>query len=299
MPALGMPFVEDNGRVTRRTFAREGLAATSVANISFSSEDWPDIRTIEPDLLTPGISLGDVAPGKRIRQSLPEYESTEVHHTLYLPVDWQRGKRYPVIVEYAGNGNYKNNFGDVSTGTVEGSNLGYGISGGKGFLWLCLPYVNRQQSRNEVLWWGDPEATVEYCKRAVKLVCESHGGDRSKVILAGFSRGAIACNYIGLRDDEIAALWRGFIPYSHYDGVRRWPYEDSDSASALVRLKRLLSRPQFIIHENPLMRRADTCSALKLVPRSLFVHSNSATTMTAGRCATSRNAAKSGRGFGV
>ncbi len=240
----------DNSRVTRRTFARSGLAATSLAAAALSSEEWPDIRTVEPDLATPATSPGDAAPGKRVRQTLPEFESSEVHHTLYLPADWQPGSRYPVIAEYAGNGNYKNSYGDVSEGTVEKSNLGYGISGGRGFLWLCLPYVNRQQRKNEILWWGDPEATVEYCKKAVKLVCQSYGGDRSKVILAGFSRGAIACNYIGLRDDEIAGIWRAFIPYSHYDGVRRWPHQDSDPASALTRLKRLQGRPQFIIHEN-------------------------------------------------
>jgi len=44
-----------------------------------------------------------------------------------------------VIVEYAGNGNYANKYGDVSSGEVEGSKLGYGISGGTGFIWICMP----------------------------------------------------------------------------------------------------------------------------------------------------------------
>jgi hypothetical protein len=39
------------------------------------------------------------------------------------------------------------------------------------------------------------------------------------------------------------------LPHSHYDGVRKWPYADSDAASAMVRLKRLGDRPQFISHE--------------------------------------------------
>jgi len=241
--------VVDNDLVTRRAFFREGLAAASLDRAAYAFEEWPDIRTKESDLTTPSVSSGDASPGKRVRQSLPEYEGSDVHHTLYLPKGWRRGSRYPVIVEYAGNGNYQNRYGDVSEGTVEGSNLGFGISGGEGFLWLCLPYVNRHERKNEILWWGDPEATVEYCKKAVKLVCDRYGGDLSSVILAGFSRGAIACNYIGLRDDEIAAIWRAFIPYSHYDGVRKWPYDDCDRESALVRLKRLRGRPQFIIHE--------------------------------------------------
>ena len=85
----------------------------------------------------------------------------------------------------------------------------------------------------------------------MKLICDHYAGDPQRIVLAGFSRGAIACNYIGLRDDSIAKLWRAFIPYSHYDGVREsWPYGDADRASALKRLSRLNGRPQFIIHEN-------------------------------------------------
>ena len=69
------------------------------------------------------------------------------------------------------------------------------------------------------------------------------------MFLAGFSRGAIACNYIGLRNDAIASLWRGFICHSHYDGVRMWGYPESDRASAAARLARLKGRPQFISQE--------------------------------------------------
>jgi hypothetical protein len=64
-------------------------------------------------------------------------------------MDWKPGRRYPVIVEYAGNGNYANKYGDVSTGEVEGSKLGYGISGGNGFIWICLPYVNTLENKNQ------------------------------------------------------------------------------------------------------------------------------------------------------
>ena len=188
--------------------------------------------------------------GQRVRQALPDFSGAEVHHVLYLPQDWKPRGKYPVIVEYAGNGNYRNSYGDVSEGTVEGSNLGYGLSGGKGFIWLCLPYVDSANGTNQILWWGDAAATVAYAKEAVRMVCAEYGGDPERVLLAGFSRGAIACNYIGLRDDEISRLWRAFLPYSQYDGVRKWPYPDCDRDSALQRLRRLNGRPQFIIHEN-------------------------------------------------
>jgi len=203
-----------------------------------------DIESVQPDLTTPSVTSGTPAPGRRVRQFNKDRVGGRVYHVLYLPADWKRGKKYPVIVEYAGN-KWK-----TSPGTVEGSNLGYGISGGKGVIWVCMPFVDKKNNRNATTWWGDVEATVDYCKQTVKRICAEYGGDSSCVFLAGFSRGAIACNFIGLHDDEIASLWRGFICHSHYDGVRKWPYAGSDRKSAAVRLKRLGKRPQFISHES-------------------------------------------------
>jgi hypothetical protein len=189
------------------------------------------------------------AAGRRVRQVLPEWRGTQVYHVLYLPTDWRPGVRMPVIVEYAGNGPYSNRYGDVSRGVPEGSNLGYGISGGKGFIWVCMPYVNSAEKKNQIQWWGDVDATLDYCRKTVRSVCEDFGGDPAAVILTGFSRGAIGCNFLGLHDDRTADLWLAFIPYSHYDGVRTWNYAQSDRASALERLKRLKGRAQFICHE--------------------------------------------------
>jgi hypothetical protein len=209
-----------------------------------------DLSSVAPDLTTPPMTRDEPAAGRRVRQTTPGWEKTEVHHALYLPRDWKAGGKYPVIVEYAGNGNYKNAFGDVSNGTVDGSNLGYGISGGEGFLWVCMPYVTAEKT-NAVTWWGDIDETKRYCLKTVALVCEKYGGDPKKLVLAGFSRGSIGCNYIGLRDDEIAPLWRAFVAYSHYDGQRTdWGYAGCDRAAALERLNRLKGRPQFICMEN-------------------------------------------------
>lgn len=196
------------------------------------------------DLVVPPVIDELPAAGKRVRQVNSDYAGTDVYHLLYLPTDWQPGTKYPVVVEYAGN-KYKS-----SLGTVEGSSLGYGLSAGEGVIWVCMPYVNRKEMKNEVTWWGDVDATVKYCKHTVQRVCAEYGGDADNVFLVGFSRGAIACNYIGLRDDEIASLWRGFICHSHYDGVKAWPYSDSDRIAAGKRLQRLAHRPQFISHEN-------------------------------------------------
>jgi len=192
---------------------------------------------------------------------LPSYQNTEVYHSLYLPKKWQSKKssdstsKLPVIVEFAGNGPYKNNFGDISTGKVEHSKLGFGISAGEGFIWICMPLLNAAGTKNVTKWWGDapdynPRPTVEYCQKTVKWVCKHYGGDLDRVLLTGFSRGAIACNYIGLHDDKIASLWRAMVVYSHYDGVMKWAFPFSDRISAVKRLQRLGDRPQFICHEN-------------------------------------------------
>lgn len=208
-----------------------------------------DLRSVPADLQTPLMLDADPAPGKRVRQVLPEYRRTQVYHVLYLPEDWRPGGRYPVIVEYAGNGPYADRLGDICTGRPEGCNLGYGISGGKGFLWICLPYINAEKTAIQLQWWGDVEATIDYCRKAVRHVCEEFGGDPAAVILAGFSRGAIACGYLGLHDDQIADVWLAFVAYSHYDGVTAWGYPGSDPASARTRLARLKGRASFICQE--------------------------------------------------
>jgi len=213
------------------------------------SQILPDIRSIPFDLHLPVVTEGLPGPGRRVKQVAPEYEGTDVYHVLYLPVDWQRGRRYPLIVEYPGNGPYRNEYGDTCTGKVEDCVLGYGASGGEGYLWVCLPFISRDRQRNQLEWWGDISATVDYCLRAVRRICEEYGGDPSALILAGFSRGAIACNFIGLHNEEISDLWRAFIAHSHYDGVRTWGYAGDDRVSALERLRRLRGRPQFISHE--------------------------------------------------
>lgn len=205
-----------------------------------------DLGAVAPDLNLPVVQDGPPGAGKRVKQSLPRFENTALHHLLYLPTDWKPGKSLPVIVEYPGNEYKKVGY----HGRIEDCKLGYGASGGKGVIWLALPFVNSQAKAHQLKWWGDREATIAYCQDAVELVCDRYGGDRSKLILAGFSRGAIACNYIGLGDEQIAKLWRGFICHSHYDGVRNWGYAGSDRAAALKRLERLAGRPQFISHES-------------------------------------------------
>src|SRR6185295_14047854 len=87
----------------------------------------PDLSSVPADLEVPAARALVPAPGVRSVQVTARWETTAVHHTLFLPSDWVPGKKFPALVEYAGNGGYRNAYGDVSEGTVEGCRLGYGI----------------------------------------------------------------------------------------------------------------------------------------------------------------------------
>ncbi|WP_417397657.1 hypothetical protein [Gimesia chilikensis] len=219
------------------------------STLSVAAAEPVNLNGLPSDLTVPEVTRGTPAPGQRVWQTNQGFEKTEIAHALYLPPDWWPGKRYPVIMEYPGNGGYRNALNDVSRGRVQDCKLGYGLSGGVGMIWVSLPFVDPKTGKHAVKWWGDPDATADYCKQTVARICREYGGDAENVILTGFSRGAIACNYIGLRDAEIAKLWKAMLPHSHYDGVRKWNYPDSDAASARQRLVRLGTRPQFISHE--------------------------------------------------
>jgi len=216
-----------------------------------------NIRDIEPDLAIPDVTIGEPAAGKRVRAVTAGWQRTEASHVLYLPNDWRPGKSYPVLVEYPGNGGYQNELGDTSDGTPESCMLGFGLSGGNGFLWLSLPFVEVTadgSKRNCLQWWGDIDETKRYCTATVQSICERYGGDPSRVVLCGFSRGAIACNYLGLHDDKIAALWCGFFCHSHYDSDVNVSQPDFDPKAAVARLGRLGGRPQWISHEEEVSR---------------------------------------------
>lgn len=199
-----------------------------------------DVLTIPPDLEHPVISEGSPGPGKAVLQQLPSYAGTEVAHVLYLPTDWSPDKKFPVLVEYLGN----------TARVRDYRGIGHGLTGGKGFICVVLPFVSADGKKDEAWWWGDVAATVAYAKEAVPAICREWGGDPAKVIITGYSRGAIACNFIGLHDDEIARLWRASIPVSHYDDAHiPWGMTPEEQDRAKDRLQRLRSTPQLIAGE--------------------------------------------------
>jgi hypothetical protein len=204
----------------------------------------------------PPLVEGPPAAGRRATVTAPEYAGTQVRHLLALPDDWTpdwkaRGKSWPVIAEYTGNHFPTSG----STGEVEGAGLGYGVARGRA-LWIVLPYVAKDRRKNEITWWGDLDATVAYAKTNLPRICAEFGGDARRVVLCGFSRGAIGVSFLGLHDDEVAGLWRGFWAHDHFDGVLAWSapwgaplarYREE----AAGRLRRLQGRPVLISQGHP------------------------------------------------
>jgi hypothetical protein len=231
------------------TRAHLAVLAALIWTSGSSAGDPSNLNDLPSDLRVPEVTDGPPWAGSRVWQRIAPYDGWDVAHAVYLPTDWRADRRYPVLFEFPGNGGFKNELGDESNGNVADCKLGYGLTGGTGMIWVSLPFVDSKTRSHARVWWGDPDETARYCKLAAARICKDFGGDSKRLVLVGFSRGAIACNYIGLRDDEISELWCAFLAHSHYDGVRRWEYTDSDVESALVRLKRLGSRPQFISHE--------------------------------------------------
>ena len=249
---FGQPFKGDIAEVLIYSRAVTDAESTSILNYLQSKWSWtPDSAyAVVPDLKPPVMTVAAPAAGTRVKQTTPAYASSNAYHTLYLPKDWQAGKKYPVIVEYAPNGPYGGAvYSDTTTGKVDDISLGYGITGGTGYILIGMPTIGGSPLSDQLVWWGDINSTKDYCLQTVRYICENYGGDPASVFISGFSRGSLACNYLGLADDTMADVWLGFIPHAHYDGQIQWGYPGDDAASALTRLQRLKGRAQHISHE--------------------------------------------------
>lgn len=191
------------------------------------------------------------AAGKRVRITPLDYAGTEVHHSLYLPSTWKPDTSgHLLIVEYPGNKFEKSG----STGKVSDTALGFGLTAGKA-IWVTLPFIAPDGRKNALTWWGDEKATIAYALKNIPRICQTYGADPKKVILCGFSRGAIATFYIGLHNDEIASLWAGFATHDHFDGERQWSAPWGSPLAkyrkeATTRLARLKNRPVLVCQNN-------------------------------------------------
>ena len=273
--------------VDRRDIVRASVrfAAPAVppfCRVVVGNSTYVDIRSVPSDLVVPPMLPRGTppAPGARVYATNPDWLSvvpnSSAYFALYLPPEWTpAGAPLPVFVELAGNGPFDDAYGDVSTGRCENSSLGFGVTAGRGAIWVAMPMLIASGEYDGTEWWGCPSAppagdppavtstctvsstnislAVAYIASTVRHVLATFNGDAVRVIIAGFSRGAIGVNYLGLANDDIAALWAGSIAYAHYDGQpmdRSFPYPDAGPPASYDRLRRLGSRPQFICSED-------------------------------------------------
>ena len=235
----------------------------------WGSSGCPDLHSLLPDLVRPNMSDEAHGAGRRTRRVAPGFEGTDVYDAIYLPTEWSASssRRYPVIVEYMGNGPWKDNIGDSSTGRPEDSNLGWGMASppGSTYIWISMPFVSSDMGPNTTVstyWWGCPssnaekscgesysiEPTMRYLHAALNDTFARFGGDATRVAITGWSRGAIATGAVGLHDAASSKLFAAFLPYSHLDGDCGWV--DGSNASALgARWQRLAGRPMLALGE--------------------------------------------------
>jgi hypothetical protein len=202
--------------------------------------DLPEWNPPAGRLELPPVEDGLPRAGHRVRVRLAGDEASGVYSVLHLPRDWRADGRYPVIVEYPGNLFMTPEC--YSTGRPEHCTIGYGMSRGMGAICVGLPFVDRSKGGVTESGWGVEEQTVDYALQMVEEVCIKFGGDRRNLVLTGFSRGALACGYIGLRSERIASLWKGFHACQHYDGDG---WRGATMAGALERARRFRGRSVF------------------------------------------------------
>ena len=144
------------------------------------------------------------------------------------------------------------------------SNLGFGISGGIRYIWISMPFLTSDLGQHTAIstsWWGCPQTTprgdcgpafnatptIDYTEQAVRHVVERYNGDPERIMVTGWSRGAIACGAIALENDRIAKLWRAFMPYAHMDGDAGWVPQRLDAGWVRNRKQQLISQLNFSI----------------------------------------------------
>ncbi|NJB81341.1 alpha/beta hydrolase family protein [Wenyingzhuangia aestuarii] len=193
------------------------VKAPSNLNITLSHLTYKGVqkKAIIPKgrLEVPDMILKKPTAGLRVKYKLDN--NSELYSALFLPKKWTPKKKLPIIVEFPGNEFYTNNC--YSSGSPEDCTIGYGMSKGNA-IWVSLPFVNYKTGKTAPSGWGNPEDTVDYTLKVVDHIIKKFNGDPNNVFLTGFSRGAIACGFIGLRNKSIANTWKGIHMCQHYDG---------------------------------------------------------------------------------
>jgi len=164
-------------------------------------EEW-NLRYANVKLnFPPPIEVGYPEPGKRITVFIDDYP--EAPYVLFLPYNYHEGRKLPVIMESL-----------CIFLTTEDAVLGYGLSKGMNCIWVTVPYVDDEGKLSS---WNYPECTVKYWLAVLEDLNNKFAIDNSKIVIAGFSLGAMTTSYIGNWNNEISSKWSGYFAYAHFD----------------------------------------------------------------------------------
>jgi hypothetical protein len=103
-----------------------------------------------------------------------------------------------------------------------------------------MPYVDVGKRNNAATWRGDRWATVDYCKVNLPRICETFGGDLTRVLICGGNANAVREDYLihhldladftflDVRVSEIFDIPEGIYLHPHTDlwMHRASPYRD-------------------------------------------------------------------------
>jgi len=184
-------------------------------------------------LTVPEVEEGVSFPGKRVRVYLPEYP--EAYYVLLLPYNYTDRIKLPVIFESPGNPCLKG-----SDGLPDTSCLGYGICHGIDYIWVCVPFVTNTGSILRSYWGKDPLSTVSFWLAVLDDLNSKFRIANDKIVLAGFSRGAVSTSYIGNYNDEISSKWCAYFAHSHFDGCCQTLLGSSDERINRIQKKKVL-----------------------------------------------------------
>ena len=215
-PALSRDKQGESSGAPPRLLARITKPVSIEMRTLTAQGDAPEWTPPQGRLNVPNVEESTPAPGKRVRYRLRGDEPNGLYCVLNLPENWRANTKHPVVVEFPGNLFFTP--GCYSTGLPEQCVMGYGMTKGRDAICLGMPFVDRLSGKPVESGWGNADDTAQYAMQIVEEVCAKFGGDRQNIVLTGFSRGAIACGYIGLRNPQIASLWKGFHACQHYDG---------------------------------------------------------------------------------
>ncbi|MEI8364783.1 MAG: hypothetical protein WCF65_00025 [Parachlamydiaceae bacterium] len=162
-------------------------------------------------LAVPAVEEGLPEAGKRVRVYLSRYPGA--YYVLFLPYNFTGTSMLPLIFESPGNF-----FEESLCGLPEGACLGYGLTRGMDYIWVSVPFVDDNGLILEKYWGENPLSTVNFWLAVLADLNMKFRVDRGKVVLAGFSRGAVSTIYIGNYNSIISSKWSAYFAHAHFDG---------------------------------------------------------------------------------